>query len=45
MSESIVKQLQAAAKAKQILQQLAPDTKITILNAIADGLVAHTAAI
>ncbi|GAA0882451.1 glutamate-5-semialdehyde dehydrogenase [Sphingobacterium siyangense subsp. cladoniae] len=45
MSESIVKQLQAAAKAKQILQQLAPDTKITILNAIADGLVTHTAAI
>lgn len=45
MSESIVKQLQAAAKAKQILQQLAPDTKITILNAIADGLVIHTAAI
>ncbi|WP_394676266.1 glutamate-5-semialdehyde dehydrogenase [uncultured Sphingobacterium sp.] len=43
MSESIVEQLQAAAKAKQILQQLAPDTKITILNAIADGLVAHTA--
>lgn len=43
MSESIVKQLQAAAKAKQILQQLAPDTKITILNAIADGLVTHTA--
>lgn len=45
MSETIVNQLQAAAKAKQILQQLAPDTKITILNAIADGLVAHTAAI
>ncbi|WP_313186531.1 glutamate-5-semialdehyde dehydrogenase [Sphingobacterium siyangense] len=45
MSESIVKQLQAAAKAKQILQQLAPDTKITILNAIADGLVTHAAAI
>ncbi|MGE8298114.1 glutamate-5-semialdehyde dehydrogenase [Sphingobacterium paramultivorum] len=43
MSESIVKQLQAAAKAKQILQQLAPDTKVTILNAIADGLVTHTA--
>jgi len=43
MSESILNQLQAAAKAKQILQQLAPDTKITILNAIADGLVAHTA--
>ncbi|MCS4166691.1 glutamate-5-semialdehyde dehydrogenase [Sphingobacterium sp. BIGb0116] len=43
MSESIVKQLQAAAKAKQILQQLAPDTKIAILNAIADGLVTHTA--
>jgi glutamate-5-semialdehyde dehydrogenase len=42
MSESILNQLQAAAKAKQILQQLAPDTKITILNAIADGLVAHT---
>ncbi|MGE8429696.1 MAG: glutamate-5-semialdehyde dehydrogenase [Sphingobacterium sp.] len=42
MSESIVNQLQAAAKAKQILQQLAPDTKITILNAIADGLIAHT---
>ncbi|MNK34549.1 Gamma-glutamyl phosphate reductase [compost metagenome] len=43
MSESILNQLQAAAKAKQILQRLAPDTKITILNAIADSLVAHTA--
>ncbi|WP_341830674.1 glutamate-5-semialdehyde dehydrogenase [Sphingobacterium thalpophilum] len=42
MSESILNQLQAAAKAKQILQQLAPDTKITILNAIAEGLIAHT---
>ncbi|KKO92606.1 gamma-glutamyl phosphate reductase [Sphingobacterium sp. Ag1] len=42
MSESILNQLQAAAKAKQILQQLAPDTKITILNTIADGLIAHT---
>ncbi len=42
MSESILNQLQAAAKAKQILQQLAPDTKITILNAIAEGLIANT---
>ncbi len=42
MSESILNQLQAAAKAKQILQQLAPDTKITILNAIAEGLIEHT---
>jgi len=45
MSESIVEQLQAAAKAKQVLQQLSSDTKIIILNAIADGLVAHTAEI
>ena len=45
MSESIVEQLQAAAKAKQVLQQLSSDTKIIILNAIADSLVAHTAEI
>lgn len=45
MSESIVEQLHAASKAKQVLQQLSSDTKIIILNAIADGLVAHTAEI
>lgn len=39
MSESIIKQLQAAANAKNVLQKLAPETKITLLNAIADALV------
>ena len=39
MSESIVEQLQAAANAKNVLQKLAPETKITLLNAIADALV------
>lgn len=45
MSESIVEQLQAAAKAKQVLQQLAPDSKVAILNAIATGLVEQESAI
>ncbi|WP_294348745.1 glutamate-5-semialdehyde dehydrogenase [uncultured Sphingobacterium sp.] len=39
MSESIIKQLQAAANAKNVLHKLAPETKITLLNAIADALV------
>lgn len=39
MSESIIKQLQAAANAKNVLQKLAPETKIRLLNAIADALV------
>ncbi|WP_293956244.1 MULTISPECIES: glutamate-5-semialdehyde dehydrogenase [unclassified Sphingobacterium] len=39
MSESIIKQLQAAANAKNVLQKLASETKITLLNAIADALV------
>lgn len=39
MSESIIKLLQAAANAKNVLQKLAPETKITLLNAIADALV------
>ena len=45
MSESIVEQLQAAAKAKQVLQQLAPDSKVAILNAIAAALVEQESAI
>jgi len=45
MSESIVEQLRAAAKAKQVLQQLAPDSKINILNAIAAALVEQEVAI
>ncbi|MDQ1152454.1 glutamate-5-semialdehyde dehydrogenase [Sphingobacterium zeae] len=39
MSKSIIEQLQAASKAKNLLQKLAPETKITLLNAIADALV------
>lgn len=39
MSESIIKLLQAAANAKNVLQKLSPETKITLLNAIADALV------
>lgn len=45
MSESIVEQLQAAAKAKKVLQQLAPDSKVAILNAIAAALVEQESAI
>lgn len=39
MSESIIKLLQAAANAKNVSQKLSPETKITLLNAIADALV------
>jgi glutamate-5-semialdehyde dehydrogenase (EC 1.2.1.41) len=45
MSESIVEQLQAAAKAKQVLQQLTSDSKVAILNAIAVALVEQESAI
>lgn len=45
MSESITEQLQAAAKAKQFLQQIAPDAKKEILQAIATALMSEQEAI
>ncbi|MDR2270955.1 MAG: glutamate-5-semialdehyde dehydrogenase [Sphingobacterium sp.] len=41
MTESIIEQLKAAAKAKQFLQQFAPDAKKVALEAIAAALVQH----
>jgi len=45
MSESIIEQLKAAAKAKQFLQQFAPDAKKVTLEAIAAALVEEEALI
>ena len=41
MTESIIEQLKAAAKAKQFLKQFAPDAKKVALEAIAAALVQH----